>query len=302
MSIDFNAPKPKSQLGSVDSYPNLLATVLAAAAIFLPSHAGRATESAPAPKVQVQVDAIPRPIVLGLQLPPNVLQLSASAPAVKYVAPSGMPLVMASGIPIIAAPPFNIQLSASAPPPKIEVRSDPTVVRPAQLPINPVPNVLQLTQSAPPPKYQTQIDISPYVLTSISAQVVPRVSFLSAPQAPKQNVAEQYINRAILQAVIVQPQVQPSINLAPIPKYEVRAEVIERPFSLGINPAPAVQQLNQSAPPLKTELRADPLPNYRPFQGVTLPPVILQQSSSAPYPKYEVVAQNPSAPYALGIP
>lgn len=302
MSIDFNAPKQKSQVLANDVYPNLLATVLAAAAVFLPAHSGRATESAPPAKIQVQVDAIPRPTVLGLQLSPNVRQLYDSAPQVKYVAPLGQPLVRASGLPIIAAPAFFQQLSASAPPPKAEVYSNPAIYRPSQLPINAAPAVLQLNQSAPPLKYQPQIDISPYVVVSIPQQIIPRISFINTPQGSKQNLDRQHVNLLPLTSGIVPPQIQPSLTHAPIAKYQVFADTIRRPFVLPINPAPAVRQQSDSAPQPKKDIRFDLPADYRPFQGLSLPPVTLAAGASAPAPKVEVVAYNAPAPYALGIP
>lgn len=149
-----SAPTKKRSAYAFDS-PALLGTTLqsALAQLSLPLLAMRIDAAAPAVRYQVRIEALSRPLTLGVNPNAAVVQFSESATARGKAAYAFDPpnlllgtLAESLGLPITAG-----RVDASAPILKYQVRIE-SLSRPVTLGVNPNALIAQLSTSAPPPK------------------------------------------------------------------------------------------------------------------------------------------------------
>jgi hypothetical protein len=156
------------------------------------------TASAPAVKWQANVDQPVRPITLGIQPAPAAVQISASAPQVAFQNQTELPpRPLTLGI---QGNPNPVQISASAPYPPYQVQNDyfQNLSNTLQFVAFPPPpqTVLTITQSAPITKYQTQVDYFQNV-TVLGIPTPPAISLKDTHDGGTQVVRESHYKKIL---------------------------------------------------------------------------------------------------------
>lgn len=293
MSIDFNGPKDKRQLGAVLAVPNLLLTTLAIVApSLLPLQAGRISDSAP----QSRSDQFgyAQVAVIGTGATPAIAQQSTSAPILKYqVIAEQPPRPLTLGFAAPAVPSLTtVRWDWSAPPPKAAVYSDPVVTHPLTLGIAPPPKIGQWSDSAPVTKFAVVAENKSSQLTLGIASSPPNIlqQYDSAPAIKYQVQVDAYQN-VLVQGIKNPPSPRQLSDSAPITKYQVVAQNQGSQLTIGyVLPAPPVAlplglPVDQFQYQGKFATQVDAYPNVLVLGYPVPPPVIVTTDTHDGLPK-----------------
>lgn len=246
-SLSDSAPQRRKSI-SVEQATNLLGNTLGQpAAIGLPLIAEQLDDSAPARKRQVRVEALYRPLTLGINPNAAVLQLSDSATPLERAAYSfDPPNLLLGNLSVLLGLPLNAgRMDGSAPSIKYQVRTE-TLYRPLTLGVNPNAVVMQQSDSAPPRKPPAYAFDPPNLLLGNLAAVLSlplnagRLD-TSAPRI-KYQVRTEALSRPLTLGITLPQAFALPLSAgrvdasAPIRKRQVRVEALSRPVTLGIPP------------------------------------------------------------------
>ena len=281
-------PAPQRRgLGAVDFIPNLLVTTLAVITL-LPARAGRATESAPAIRCAVQNELLSRPLTLGLNPQPQIQGWTDSAPPRK----SSVQVDQIRAPLTLGAVQSPLKTLDTSPlQAKYQVFAD-TLPYPLTLGINPQPAPQRADQSAPANRAVVGIDIPANLLTLLSG--VPFKPLDTGCFQGKYTVQADVPVRPLTLGVNPQPGVQRLDQAAPQPKYAVQVdEPVQHPLTLGFNPQPVIQRLDTSAPYPKYQIQCDLYPNTL-VLGIQSPPQVRGWTESAPATPFAIRVDLPA--------
>lgn len=245
-SLTDSAPQRRRSI-SVEQVINLLRNTLGQTQAGLPLIAEQLDDSAPARKPQVRVEALSRPLTLGINSNAAVLRLWDSATPQKRSAYGFDPpnLLASTLAESLSLPLRAAHVDVSSPIAKYQVRTE-ALSRPLTLGINPNAAVVQQSGSAPPRKSAAYpFDPPNLLLGNLAATLGLPLNAgrldTSAPRT-KYQVRVEALSRPLTLGITLPQAFALPLSAgrvdasAPIRKRQVRVEALSRPVTLGIPP------------------------------------------------------------------